>query len=215
MPSKKPHPAATYHHAYLEAIERHIDPANIVATIIVEKLQSEGIDGARHFDTIKQSVKEIIASGHEDKESWFEFELDDGGANKISIQLDGDEFEKAGQEILDRIDAVAEKIFDSLTQSATKSTLTNSATRLLHLTNERDAFVRRLEHTWADAFKFLDIHLAICQEIGALRNDWLRTKRRRSKDLIVVDVITRLHGRALTIASEVQTLLRNGFADGA
>lgn len=40
-------------------------------------------------------------------------------------------------------------------------------------------------------------------------------KRRRLKDRVVVDVITRLHGRAASVAGEVQALLCNGFADGA
>jgi hypothetical protein len=215
MPSKKPHIASTYHSAYLEVMAQQTEPANLLARIIVKKLDRQGIDGAKHLDAIKESVREILASDSQVNASGLEFKFDDGNTNEVAIQVDGDDVDKTGQEILDGIDTLADKVFESLTKSALESVFADPSRRLLHLANERDAFVRRLEHTWTEAFMLLDIHVAICQEIGAARNDWLRTKRRRSKDLVVVDVITRLHGRAVSIAGEVQVLLRNGFADGA
>lgn len=119
------------------------------------------------------------------------------------------------KEISSAIEGASPDIFASFSESALRSVLKAPSARLLHETNERDAFVQRLGFTWAAAFKLLDIQVSICVEIGAARNDWLRKRRRRSKDRVLVDVITRLHGRATTVAEEVQALLRNGFADGA
>jgi len=210
MPTKQPHAAAEFHHAYLAALRSQTEPAHVLANILIKKLREQGIDGSKHFDAIERAAERLLAAPSAAEQSSFDLVLDDeitSGRN-VSIHLDGTDLEQA-------IEAASLDILGSLSKTALQGVLKDPAARLLHLTNERDAFMRRLELTWAEPLKLLDIHVALCQEIGEVRNDWLRRRRRRAKDIAVVDVVTRLHGRTVQIAGEVQALLRNGFADGA
>lgn len=217
MPTKRPHAAAEFHHAYLAALRSQTEPAHVLAGVLTKKLREQGIDGSKHFDVIKRAAEQLLAAPSTAEQSSFDLALDDeitGGRN-VDIHLDGTDLEQAAEGITSAIETASQDIFSSLSETALQNVLKEPAARLLHLTSERDAFMRRLELTWAEPFKLLDIHVALCQEIGEVRNDWLRRQRRRAKDLAVVDVVTRLHGRTVQVAGEVQALLRNGFADGA
>lgn len=189
----------------------------MLAGVLSRKLRDQGIDGSRHFDAIKRAAEQLLAAPWTADQSSLDVALDNeitSGRN-VRIHLDVADLEQAVEGITSAVEAASQDIFGSLSETALKNVLKDPAARLLHLTNERDAFMRRLELTWAEPFKLLDIHVALCQEIGEVRNDWLRRQRRRTKDIVVVDVVTRLHGRAVQVAGEVQALLRNGFADGA
>ena len=201
----------------MAALRSQTEPAHVLAGVLIKKLHEQGIDGSKHFESIKRSAALLLAAPSRAEQSSFDLELDDEitGGRSVNIHLDSADLEQAVEGITSAIESATQDIFVSLSESALRNVLKDPAARLLHLINERDAFVRRLELTWAEPFKLLDIHVALCQEIGAVRNDWLRKQRRRAKDLVVVDVVTRLHGRAVQIAGEVQALLRNGFADGA
>lgn len=217
MPTKRPHAAAGFHHAYLAALRSQTEPAHLLAGILIKKLAKQGIDSSKHLDAIKRAAEQMLAALPNAEQSSFDLPLGDeitGGRN-VNIHLDSTDLEQAVEGITSAIEAASQDIISSLSETALRKVLKDPAARLLHLTNEREAFMRRLELTWAKPFKLLDIHVALCQEIGAVRNDWLRKKRRRAKDLAVVDVVTRLHGRTVQVAGEVQALLRNGFADGA
>lgn len=217
MPAKRPHAAAEFHHAYLTALRTQTEPAHVFAGILIKKLRDQGIDSSKHFDTLKRAAEQLLAAPANAEQSSFDLALDDEitRGRSVKIHLSGADLEQALEGITSAIESASQDIFGSLSESALQNVLKNPAARLLHLTNERDAFMRRLELTWAEPFKLLDIHVALCQEVGAVRNDWLRKQRRRAKDLAVVDIVTRLHGRTVQVAGEVQALLRNGFADGA
>lgn len=217
MPTKRLHAAAEFHHAYLEALRSQTEPAQVLAGVLTRKLREQGIDGSKHFDAIKRAAEQLLAAPLAAEQSSFDLELDDEITNRhnVSIHLDGTDVEQAIEGITSAIEAASEDIFGALSETAMQNVLKDPAASLLYLTNERNAFMRRLELTWAEPFKLLDIHVALCQEIGEVRNDWLRKRRRRAKDIAVVDVVTRLHGRTVQVAGEVQALLRNGFADGA
>lgn len=217
MPAKRSHTAAEFHRAYLSALRSQTEPAHVLAGILIKKLREQGIDSAGHFDAIKRAAEQLLATPSNAERSSLDFALDDeitGGRN-VSIHLDGTDLEEAVEGIASTIETASQDIFGSLSETALQNVLKDPAARLLHLTNERDVFMRRLELTWAKPLRLFDIHVALCQEIGSVRNDWLRKQRRRAKDIAVVDVVTRLHGRAVQVAGEVQALLRNGFADGA
>lgn len=201
----------------MAVLRSQTEPAHVLAGILIKKLREQGIDSSKHFDAIKRAAEQLLAAPSSAEQSSVDLMLDDeitGGRN-VSIHLDSTDFEKAAEGITSAIETASQDIFGALSETALQNVLKDPAARLLHLENERDAFMRRLALTWADPFKLLDIHVALCQEIGAVQNDWLRKQRRRAKDLAVVDVVTRLHGRTVQVAGEVQALLRNGFADGA
>lgn len=201
----------------MAALRSQTEPAQILALTLIKKLREQGIDSSKHFDAVKRAAEQLLATPSEVEQSSFDLALDDEitGGRKVNIHLSGTDLDQAVEDITSAIETASQDFIDSLSDASLRSVLKDPAARLLHLTNERDAFMRRLELTWADPFKLLDIHVALCREIGEVRNDWLRRQRRRSKDIAVVDVVTRLQGRTVQVAGEVQALLRNGFADGA
>lgn len=201
----------------MAALRSQTEPALVLAGVLTKKLRDQGIDGSKHFDAVKRAAEQLLAAPSAAEQSSFDLVLDDeitSGRN-VTIHLDGTDLEQAVEEIINAFETASQDIFGSLSETALQNVLKDPAARLLHLTNERDAFMRRLGLTWAEPLKLLDILVALCQEIGEVRNDWLRRQRCRAKDFAVVDVVTRLHGRTVQVAGEVQVLLRNGFADGA
>lgn len=215
MRNGRVHVAAQYHHAYLDVVKRHTQPAYLLAWLILEKLREQGIDGTDHFEAIKEKAVACLAADPESDTLTIELELPGLNLRKASVQIVSDDLSKVAGRFSEVTESACQELFASFTDSALRSVLEDPEVRLLHLSTERDAFVRRLEQTWSEPFKLLDILVELCSEVGDARNSMLRKNRRRSKDFVVVDVLTRLHGRSLTVAREVQILLRNGFADGA
>jgi hypothetical protein len=207
--------STTYDRAFRDIIRTFSEPANLVTDVIVRRLKKDGIDADVHRDAIVQVVAARLAS-HSPGKAEIEFNLDgilDTGTKRI--QISADELNEAADRLTKAVEEASPALFSDFSENALKSVLSDPDRRLLDLEIERDGFVRRLAFTWSEPLRLLDIQVALCGEIGESWNETLRRKRRRSKDLIVVDVITRLHGRAMAVAGEIQVLLRNGFADGA
>ena len=61
MPTKQPHAAAEFHHAYLAALQSQTEPADLLAGILLKKLREQGIDGSQHFDAIKSAAEQLLA----------------------------------------------------------------------------------------------------------------------------------------------------------
>lgn len=214
MPRKRKHLASSYDDLVHELIRDEIEPGKLLARIIAEKLGEKNVDTVDYMPAIQGAVSQILAA-IERQDDIFEVKFGDEALDSLEIVLDADDVGHAGDEVVYGIEAKVQAILARLAESALRSLLKDPARRLLHLSNDRDAFVRRLELTWSKPFELLDVFLSVTGEIGEARNDWLRRKYRRSKDFPVIDVITRLHGRAITVAAEVRSLLHSGFADGA
>lgn len=219
MRQKKPipsHDANSYEIAFREVVRSHAEPANLLSEIIIRRLKKDGIDATRHKGAIQRAVTASLAIESSSAADGIEIDLRGiSEAIPISIWVTLDEVNEAADRLTKAIEETSPELFRTFSDSALRGILDDPNRRLLDLAIEQDCFVRRLAYTWAEAFKLLDIHVALCGELGESWNDILRKKRRRSKDLIMVDVITRLHGRAMAVAREVQVLLKNGFADGA
>ncbi|MBL8066669.1 MAG: hypothetical protein JNM34_12560, partial [Chthonomonadaceae bacterium] len=78
----------------------------------------------------------------------------------------------------------------------------------------RRAFERRLRKRWKEPFELFETCLVIAQEMGSEFNANHRPAAATSNDL-VFEVMTRLHGRACHLASEVLHLMTGGYASGA
>lgn len=217
MPKKRPHEAEEFHYAYLDAIQSQMEPVPVLTEILRKKLLAQGIDTCKHMEAIIRTAERMWAAMPNAEQSEVEVEIGDEitGVIPVDVNVDIADLGEALEEISKKIESNMEDVFESLSESALRSVLQAPDARLLDRENERYTFTRRLALTWAEPFKLFRIQVALSEEIGAVRNDWLRKRCRRSKDLPVVEAITRLHGRAIQVAEEVQVLLSNGFADGA
>lgn len=78
----------------------------------------------------------------------------------------------------------------------------------------RSQFEERLRELWKDPLNLLEMLLVIALEAGETFNREYRPTAAQKQDF-VFDVLMHLHARACQIGSEVLTLLRSGYADGA
>jgi len=88
--------------------------------------------------------------------------------------------------------------------------------RASQLTGERKrqrAFERRLQSCWGPALDLLGVEVLLAEEIGAEYNAYLRGQLKPVPPRF--EMLSRSHARSCQVASEVATLLRHGFADGA
>ena len=95
------------------------------------------------------------------------------------------------------------------------STINESASSVLkEHESDRRAFEERLGARWKKPLDLLDLLIALAIEAGDTFNSKFRNDAVVSNDA-VFEALTRLHARACQVASEVFTLLRSGYADGA
>jgi Family of unknown function (DUF5677) len=78
----------------------------------------------------------------------------------------------------------------------------------------RTGFESSLRRIWGHALDLLETQIMISLEAGDSFNSKYRLEASASQDR-VFEVLTRLHARGCQIGSEVLTLLKAGFADGA
>jgi len=75
-------------------------------------------------------------------------------------------------------------------------------------------FERRLLASWKVPLDLLELHVNIALELGTGFNEQ-HQKAVKLKRPLLIEVLTRLHARACQVASEILTLLKSGFSDGA
>ena len=114
--------------------------------------------------------------------------------------------------IADEVDAEAEKL---LMDAAITLKSEFDSRRKNYLNEERhiyQGFCERLFATWEAPINTIEIMLIISRELGSEIMVYLGAKKTISKK---EGVKTRLHARAMQIASEILHLIRGGFAEGA
>ena len=78
----------------------------------------------------------------------------------------------------------------------------------------RRAFESRLARRWRAGLRLLEMMIVIATEAGDDFSREFRPQAAKEQDC-VFEVLTRLHARACQVASEVLTLIRSGYPDGA
>lgn len=83
------------------------------------------------------------------------------------------------------------------------------------LERQMRGFLRRLDGRYKKGFELFAMQLALSHELGAIINRQVRQYLNTGEKGQITEALTRLHGRACQIGSEVLALLRAGHADGA
>lgn len=132
----------------------------------------------------------------------------------LSIYIDPQE----GVEICERIVERIPEVFPNLiseTADIIMDKLRSSAPPMLRVRRKDSRrFASRISRTWKHPLDLLEMFLVIVTEAGDEFNRAFRPSATKDNDF-VFDVLIRLHARGCQIGSEVLTLLKNGFADGA
>ena len=124
---------------------------------------------------------------------------------------DPDAVNRLSAGIGDMIPEVADELAQNMLRTIKKDAFTGG---LQEAKSKRLAFEERLEVIWRRPIDLLDLFIQLSTEAGASFNSTFREGAVSSGDT-VFEALTRLHGRACQVASEILTLLRSGFADGA
>jgi hypothetical protein len=123
------------------------------------------------------------------------------------------------------LDALQSKIFDAashagietakwLSEKLSESWQRQSKTILKKIRSERREFINYHGKIWGKPLDLLDALISISLELGnetSLKSEPISD----NKDNIVFHTIKRLHARGCQVSSEILTLLRGGFSDGA
>lgn len=196
------------------ALDKHIE--EIKANLIRKKFQDYGI-------TLTDNQVSAIA-GHADGD--YTLDLDDTQLepaliatgsripDKITIDYSDDDIQAVTSQFSSILSEVIPTVVDKSANLILQELQKTSASELSAIRKDRERFEARLSKRWNKPFQLLDTYLAIVHRVGAEFNQQYRPIAAKENDL-VFDVLVRLHGRACQVGSEVMTLLRAGFADGA
>jgi hypothetical protein len=124
------------------------------------------------------------------------------------------DLEKFATEYLDNLPEKFKEISDKISTILLNSLKKKSKKMLKARRKDFSRFESRLRKTWKRAFDSFEMLIAIALEAGEDYNSEFRKMASEENDF-VFEVLTRLHARACQIASEILTLLRSGYADGA
>ena len=199
------------HRFFTKEIERHVDPWPLVANLIVERLEAQGVRVSRRD---RQRIEERARSGRLEGfklRSWKWWE-----SRSLTVTLT----EEDGQAIADRVQRVIDKvpaIVPEAVASATPAFLTSIREGYRSDMRKDEREFRRLEQeiavAWREPFESLSLLIELAYRIGFTVDEYCQQKPPEEPQL--VEVLCRLHLRGIHVAREVLTLLRCGYADAA
>lgn len=134
------------------------------------------------------------------------------------VTLDIGDTEPVLKEIADQfLDQFTEAIPEMATDIAAiiTSNLRKKAKRMLRTRRKNTKhYESDITDRWGSAFDLLETMIVIASEAGENFNEEIRNALPSGKDNLI-EATTRLHARACQVSSEILTLLKGGYADGA
>ena len=185
-----------------------------LAALFIHKLREQGYELS---ESGKARIKEkLLASGLEA----FSIVLEDEDiaaskcanlqTSQISLEFTDDDIDSIGDIASD----VTHDFIESSSETMLNRIKQDAPSMLKEQRQNRRQFEKRLRKRWKRPLDLLDLFISVATEAGSDFNDEFRDDAARSDDA-VFEALTRLHARACQVSSEILTLLRSGYADGA
>ena len=185
-----------------------------LAALFIHKLREQGYELS---ESGKARIKEkLLASGLEA----FSIVLEDEDiaaskcanlqTSQISLEFTDDDVDSIGDIASD----VTHDFIESSSETMLNRIKQDAPSMLKEQRQNRRQFEKRLRKRWKRPLDLLDLFISVATEAGSDFNDEFRDDAARSDDA-VFEALTRLHARACQVSSEILTLLRSGYADGA
>lgn len=202
-----------------ESLQSHFDFSKIGASLIQKKLGEQGLTiSVQQFARIKKALdNKAVDLGKVD----FLIEATSKGLPKNSgeeIHIDlsdaDEEIDKIISEMENRVAEALPSFIDDISELLLKALKKESYSLIKYQDKQRASFEKRLIDQWKKPFRVLEMLLVISTEAGEDFNNEFRPQAAIENDY-VFEVLTRLHARACLISSEIITLLKCGYADGA
>ena len=186
----------------------------VLAALFTHKLREQGFELS---DSGKERIKEkLLASGLDASSLVLEDEDIDASkcanlpTGQISLEFTDDDIDSIGDMAAD----VTDDFIDSTAEALLAKLMQSFPSMLKEQRQHQRLFEKGLRKRWKMPLDLLELFISVATEAGSDFNDEFRDDAARSGNA-VFEALTRLHARACQVSSEILTLLRSGYADGA
>jgi len=191
-----------------EVLQNELSPEVVGALFIRQKLEEKGFSLTEdQFLDIQQKLK-----GYKGGSFTVDLEIDVGGKRDIVVDLE--EGESIEEFVNDLFFKVVPKIVKVTAREILQILKQDLGKLLKERSKDRENFEKRLHEVWGKAFNLLEMLVHLSLEAGDDFNREFREEMALERNF-VFEALTRLQARACQVASEVLTLLKSGYADGA
>jgi hypothetical protein len=185
--------------------------ATMISEILCTKIEKKGITlSSRQRRSLRDKIAEGEYSGIKiDPLKFWQ-------SQRIDLEITSDDLkdvESSFEKWMERLPDLIEGLSDELAGSLLVTLKNKWPRQSRYGQHQQKAFRAGLDRRWCKAFNPLEMLLCISSEFGADMNVSLRSVP--SSNPFKIDVLTRLYARASQVSSEIISLLRCGFADGA
>ena len=184
------------------------------AALLTHKLREQGIELS---DSGKEQIKEkLLASGLDASSLVLDDEDIDTSkcanlpTGQISLEFTDDDIDSIGDMAAD----VTDDFIDPAAEALLAKLMQSFPSMLKEQRQHQRLFEKGLRKRWKMPLDLLELFISVATEAGMDFNDEFGDDAARSEDA-VFEALIRLHARACQVSSEVLTLLRSGYADGA
>lgn len=204
-----------------QVIEQEFSPEKLMVMLVKEKTEICGIKLTKTQE--KALITHLQKHGLEGI-AGFNFEpnrnqkaiLKKSGREDLVIELDFEEsdLDALQNKISDVVSRASIDTTEWLSDKLNKAWMKQSKSILKKIKSERRQFVDIHNKIWGKPLDLLDALISLSTELGSDFNQKHNSFTSNDQDIIFY-VLTRLHARGCQVSSEILTLLRGGFADGA
>ena len=201
------------HKMFMDTLSNEVNYANLVTDLIVRKAKAQGVRiSEKQQENIRKQLEDGADNVTYDVQTWKWWKKKD-----VDIQLTQQDLDDLESHVTDLVERIP-TIFQEMLEEAATITLDQLKVAWpeedKRQRRELAGFHDRLRAKWRPLLDRLGMILRIASEVGAFVNDDCRANP--DPEMVnQINVITRLHARACQVASEIVTLLSQGFADGA
>ena len=196
-------------HRSLEGLVTHL-PTHFISELIASKIAAQGIIlSEKQKDRLRQIIsREDLSHIRIPGWKWWK-------SQQVEIEITADDIASMEREVdglVNRLPQILAELSDQLALNIFRSLQNRWRAESRRQCKEIAAFEKRLGRRWKSPVELLSMLLTIAREFGDQTNARLRGA---GESLHLVEVLTRLHARSCQVTSEIITLLRSGFGDGA
>lgn len=200
-------------------LRKALTPEGIGATLIERKLAELGIAlSEEQRSDLETQLSDVEADEVqlELDENWMmngELVTEVAAGGRLQLTLEEDETEEALDQALRDLGESIPDLASELSADFVKHIRAGAVSEAKKRRRERRRFERSIERLWRDALTLLEVLIVVASEYGDAISEGL--DQDEQADDLLLEVLTRLQARACQVSSEVLTLLRCGYADGA
>jgi hypothetical protein len=194
-------------------------PERLAALMIAKKLAELGItisDEQLHSLEIEldRDLPDTLSLDLDDEQEVRIEAYRDPHTGKLAIQITNQDIESLLETVNTAYAESVPKVLEDSSADLLRAWKSQAGELLESQRSERDEIAETIVAKWREAIDHLEMLHSICLQAGAEFNDTFQAEAAAANDH-AFDALRRLHARSCQIGSEILTLLRGGFADGA